>query len=143
MRKAVLLGLTSLLAAAAAFAAVDPVKERQEILKGIGDETKPVVGMMKGEVPYDQAKVDALLSAYVSAAAKLPALFPPGSDKGKTEALPRIWTEKARFDQLYEKLGADAKATQGKIADAAGLKANLPKILGDCKACHDDFRQKK
>ena len=125
MRKAVLLGLASMLAAASA--AADPVTERKEILKGLGDDTKPAVAMMKGEAPYDQARVDALLAAYVSAAARLPALFPPGSDVGKTDALPRVWAEKPKFDSLFEKFGVDAKAAQGKIADAAGLKSSCSK----------------
>jgi cytochrome c556 len=54
-----------------------------------------------------------------------------------------IWADKERFFALYAKLGADARAASAAITDEASLKAVFPKVLADCKACHDDFRLKR
>jgi len=130
--------------AGSSFAHADPIGERQKILKGFGDATKPVAAMLKGEAQFELAPVQAALDTYIDGVKKLPGLFPDDSKTGhKTEALPKIWDEKPKFEALYEKLGTDAAAAKGNITDLASLKANFPKVLGDCKACHDDYREKK
>lgn len=127
--------------AGAAFA--DAINDRQTILKGFGDDTRPVVGMLKGEAPFDIAKVKAALAGYAKGAHELKGMFPDNSRTGKTEASPRIWDEKARFEAIYDKLALDATAASAAITDEASFKANFGKVLGNCKACHDDFRIKK
>jgi len=145
MRNIFVLAAILLASATSLSAANDPIAERKEILKGMGEATKPVVGMLRGEAPFDRAKVDAALTSYANAVPKLPALFPDDSKTGgKTEALPRIWDEKAKFEALFTKLGEDVKIAQAEaITDVASLKAAFPKVLKDCKACHDDYREKK
>ncbi len=139
-----ILTLAGLLATTVAGAALaDAMTDRQEILKGWGDDTRPVAGMLKGEAPIDIAKAKAALAAYAAGSPKLKALFPDNSRTGKTEASPRIWEEKARFDAIFDKLAADATAASAAITDEASFKANFGKVLGNCKACHDDFRIKK
>jgi cytochrome c556 len=124
-------------------AGANPIEDRQKILKGWGDATKPVAAMLKGQAAFELAPVQAALAAYIDGAKKLPALFPDDSKIGnKTEALPRIWDEKTKFNALYEKIGKDAEVARTSITDEASLKANFPKVLGNCKACHDDYREK-
>jgi cytochrome c556 len=127
----------------AAFAAGDPIADRKAVLKGIGDATKAPGAMMKGEAPFDLAAVKKALDAYVDGAKKLPAMFPENSKTGDTASLPKIWDEKAKFDAIFTKMGADATAAAAAIKDEASFKANFGKVLGNCKACHDDYRQKK
>jgi cytochrome c556 len=43
----------------------------------------------------------------------------------------------ARLDKLV----ADAKAAEGEIKDDASFKAELPKIMGNCGACHKEYRR--
>lgn len=148
MFKMMMFSICFTLAAAAPLAAGnaqnDPIAARQKILKSFGKATKPVAAMLKGQAPFDLAIVRTALQTYVAGAKKLPRLFPENSKTGeKTEALPRIWQEKPRFVGLYGRLGKDAAAAETAITDEASLKTNFHKILGDCKACHDDFRQKK
>lgn len=132
------------LAATAVAAADDPIKMRKDILKGFGEVTKPNAGALKGEVPFNLAAAQAALKAYAEGAKKLPDLFPDNSKTGgDTEALPSIWQNKQKFNDLYAKLGKDAAAAAAAIKDEATFKAEYPKVLGNCKACHDDFRQKK
>jgi cytochrome c556 len=132
------------LVAAVATADDSPIVQRKAILKGFGDATKPVAGMLKGETPFDDAVVHKALATYIDGAKKLPALFPDNSKTGdETEALAKIWEDKAKFEAIYAKLGTDAAAAASAITDAASFKANFGKVLGNCKACHDDYRAKK
>jgi cytochrome c556 len=143
MRNVFIIGVMMLIAGLHA-AKADPIEERQKILKGMGDATKPVAAMLKGQAPFDLAAVQKALDTYIDGAKKLPDLFPDDSKTGhKTEALPKIWDEKPKFEAIYEKLGKDADAARASITDEASLKTSFPKVLGDCKACHDDYREKK
>lgn len=137
-----LVGLTAGVSFGAAFAA-DALTDRQTILKGFGDDTRPVVGMLKGEATFDIAKVKTALATYSAGAAKLPGLFPDNSRTGKTEASPKIWDEKPKFEAIFAKLKTEAETASAAITDEASFKANFPKVLGNCKACHDDYRIKK
>lgn len=127
-----------------AYAQSASIAKRQNILKGWGDATKPVAAMLKGEAAYDGAAVQKALAAYSTGAKELVALFPDDSKTGgDTAALPGIWNDKAKFTGIYDKLAAESTAAAAAIKDEASMKANFPKVLGNCKACHDDFRQKK
>lgn len=132
------------IAISTAYAQSAAIAKRQAIYKGWGDATKPVAAMLKGEAPYDGAAVQKALAAYAAGAKDLAGLFPDDSKTGgDTAALPAIWTDKAKFNGILEKIGADATAAAAAIKDEASLKANFGKVLGNCKACHDDFRAKK
>lgn len=127
-----------------AYAQSAAIAKRKDILKGFGDVTKPVAAMLKGEAAYDGAAAQKALAAYAAGSKELKGLFPDDSKTGgDTAALPRIWEEKAKFEGIYDKLAADATAAAGAIKDEASLKANFGKVLGNCKACHDDYRAKK
>ncbi len=123
----------------------DPIATRKALMKGVGDQTKIGAGMAKGEVPYDQTKVQAMFATYVDAAAKLPALFPEDSKTGgETAALPAIWANKADFTARYEKFGAESKAAQASVKDLDGLKATFPGLTkNNCGGCHETYRMKK
>ena len=128
----------------ASIAQNDPVAQRRAVLKGFGDAAKAPGAIMKGEQPFDLATVQKSLDVYIDGAKKLPAMFPDTSKTGgETAALPKIWDEKAKFEGIFAKLGADAAAAKAAITDEASFKANMGKVFGDCKACHDDYRAKK
>ncbi len=133
-----------MLVSAGATADTSPIVQRKAILKGFGEVTKPIAGMLKGEAPFDSALVQKALSTYIEGANKLPALFPDNSKTGEdTAALPKIWEDKANFEAIFKKFAADATAAAASIKDEATLKAGFGKVLGDCKTCHDDYRAKK
>lgn len=148
-------GFLSILGAAAAIALalpaseagaqnVDVIKARKELLKGMGKPTKDVGAMLKGEAPFDLAKVKAALKAYGENAPKLPALFPEDSKTGgETEALPVIWEKKKDFEDRFAKLVADAKAADAAITDEASFKAKFPDVVGNCGGCHKIYREQK
>ncbi|MBB5046625.1 cytochrome c556 [Rhodopseudomonas rhenobacensis] len=134
----------AVLATGAAIAQSDPIAQRKAILKDIGEATKPIAAMAKGEARYDSAVVQKSLATIADGSKKLPDLFPANSKTGgDTAALPKIWDEKTKFDDLFVKLTAAASAAQGTIKDEATLKANIGGVFGNCKSCHDDYRAKK
>ncbi|NEW87444.1 MULTISPECIES: c-type cytochrome [Rhodopseudomonas] len=134
----------AVLVSGVAVAQTDVIAQRKAMLKQMGDSTKPIAAMMKGEAKFDQAVVQKSLASIADDAKKLPALFPADSKTGgDTAALPKIWDDKAKFDDLFAKLAAAATAAQGSVKDEASLKASMGSVFGTCKSCHDDFRAKK
>jgi len=133
----------SLILAASAVGAGNPVEERQATMKHIGQGVKEASGYVSGKDAWDAAKVKALMSGIAADAKKAHGLFPKGSDKDpKSEALPKIWESKADFDKKMDELAA-AATTAGKSANADEFKTNFKAIGATCKSCHDSYRAKK
>jgi cytochrome c556 len=143
MKRTVL--VATLLALGMSFAAADsPIAERQALMKKNGDAAKLGTQFMKGEAPFDLAKAKQIFATYAETAAKMPALFPAGSQTGeKTEALPVIWEKMDDFKAKFAKFGADAKDAQDKITDEASFKAIFPVVQKNCGGCHQTYRAKK
>jgi len=120
----------------------DAIKERRALMKENGEATKPVVPILKGQAPFDLAAVQKALKAYINAAEKMPALFPPDSKTGDTHALPAIWDDTADFDARFKKLGDDAKAALAEVKDDASFKAVMPDFYKNCGGCHEKYRAK-
>ena len=89
-----------------------------------------------GDIAYHAEALAASLQDVAS-------LFPEGSDFGETEALPAVWEKRADF----EKVSADAKAAADELlravgsGDRAAMGNAFKGVGGQCKACHDDFRE--
>ena len=138
------LTLTSLAVAGAAFAQNQTViDQRKTLFKEIDVGADDMEDMIKGKKPFDLAYVQKSLKLWVDHSGKLTGLFPEDSKTGKTRAQPRIWDEKARFEGLLDTFAKDSAAAVTTVKDQASFKAAMPKLFGDCKACHDDFRAKK
>lgn len=77
------------------------------------------------------------------------ALYLPGTDKGKgweeSRAKPEIWTEKEKLGKAAMAFNKEANemAKVAATGDAAAVGAQLGKLGGTCKGCHDDFKVKK
>ena len=121
----------------------DVIAARQTVYKGFGSATKPIGAMLKGDTPFDEAVVKTALTTYAEGTGKLANLFPDDSKTGHdTEALPAIWSSKTDFDGRLTKLGADSQAALTAITDKASFTATMPKIIGQCGACHKEYRAK-
>lgn len=143
MRRIFWAGAALALAMASGVAADDPILARQALMKANGKATQAILPIIKGAAPFALAPVQAALNTYIDAATKAPALFPPGSDKGKTHALPAIWQNKSDFEARFAKFGEDAKAAMASVKDAATLKAGFAPIFKDCGGCHELYREKE
>ena len=101
--------------------------------------------MLQGRAPFDLATAQKALKTYQSAAGKEPALFPPDSKTGDTNALPVIWEDDnlADLDARFKKFGADATAALDTIKDEASFKAAMPGVLKNCDDCHEKYHAKR
>ena len=131
--------------AALAMSGAEAIKARRDLMKADGAATKPVVAMLQGKAPFDLATVQKALKTYVNAMSKEPALFPPDSKTGDTNALPVIWDDDnmADLNARFKKLGDDATAALATIKDEASFKAAMPGVLKNCGACHEKYHAKQ
>src|SRR4051794_1859065 len=138
MKKTLMVAVVGALAAGAmvggatiALAQADVIKQRQDNRK----ETAATMRSIKGVI---DAKGD--VKTVVASAAKLKQLenafekmFPAGSDKGDTKALPTVWSDSAGFQAASK----NADAAYDKLAVAAGsgdLPAGTAAVGGTRKA---------
>jgi cytochrome c556 len=136
---ALMLGVT----AAAAQSCQDIIDKRQTLMKKSGAEAKIGSEMIKGERPFDMAKVREIYAAFADDATQMPTLFPDCSKTGnKTTAAPAIWQKMDDFKAAIAKFAADIKAAQDNTKDLDGLKANFQTLGKNCSNCHQTFRIK-
>lgn len=143
--------LTTALAAGAAGAhggAMGVVKERMELMEGLGDAMKAIAGMMKEPATYESAALARHAQTIeMHGGDALTALFPADSADPPSEARAEIWTDWKRFRGLAD----DLKTEAGRLAAiAAEAPAPTPELVGafratasTCGACHEAFREKK
>jgi cytochrome c556 len=149
MRKSLVVAVMGSLAAGAivgfatiAWAQADVIKERQENRKQAAAAMRAIKGIVDAKGPTSGA---------VEQAAKLKALepafdklFPAGSDKGDTKALPTVWSDKAGFETASKnaETAFDKLATAAGSGDMAALQAAFTDAGKACGACHEKFRAK-
>jgi cytochrome c556 len=145
MIRIVLAATAVALAVTAVAAQSDPIAARQALMKKNGEQAKVMTAMVKGEAPFDAAKVQTAFVTFADAGAKAPALFPDNSKTGgDTAALPAIWENKADFDARLAKFGSEAKEAEGKVKDLDTLKATWGGFAkNNCGGCHEKYRAKK
>lgn len=143
MKRTVFVASLLALGVTAAIAQSDIVEQRQDLMKQMGAQTRPIGGMLRGQEPFDLAKVQAGLKVFADNSQKAAALFSENTKGvGDTEALPSIWENKAKFDAAMTKFNQDAKTALASIKDEASFKAEMPKVMQNCGACHNEFRKK-
>ncbi len=120
----------------------NPIAARMALMKANNDNARTVGEMIRGQAPFDAAKVEAAFAQWADTAQKLPGLFPDDSKTGdKTRAAPKIWQAKADFDAkaaAFAKAVADNRAKS--VASLDGLKASYPAVSKACSNCHEDYR---
>jgi cytochrome c556 len=144
-----LTGLATIaLGASVALAQQDPVKDRKTLMKNNADQAKIGAVMVKGEEPFDLAKVQKIFAAFENTATKAPALFPANSiDQATADdpytASPKIWQDMDDFKAKLAKFGSNAKAAGTSVTDLNSFKAAFANIgKNDCGGCHDKYRLK-
>lgn len=144
MTGAALLTSAIALPAAAQFAKPeDAIKYRKAAFTVMATHFGRVAGMANGKIPFD-AKMAADNAEIATMMSKLPyAAFIEGSDKGDTNAEPKIWTEMDKFKAAATKM-QDEMAKLNVVAkggDIAAIKAAVSETGKSCKACHDNYRK--
>ena len=137
-----------LAAAVAAFAATavvaqgDPIAARKALMKLNNDHGRNVTRMVRGDDPFDAAKVNAAFAQWADTAAKFDALFPESSKTGETRALPAIWEKREEFRAAVAKFAKDVADNRDKAKTLDGLKAVMPVVGKNCNDCHETFRRR-
>lgn len=143
MKRSLIAASILALGVVAAVAATDPIAARKALMKKMGTASSEMTKMIKGEMPFDLAKVQEGLKVYADGAKQAPSLFPETSKTGDTAALPKIWENKADFDAKFAKLAQDASAPAVAIKDEASFKSVYPEVAKNCGGCHQDYRARK
>ncbi len=142
MKKTFWVGLL-LVTVSASAALAGALEDRQALMKQFGGTGRILGPMAKGTTPYDAMTANAQLQILVDGAAKMPGLFPPGSDMDsattKSMALPTVWTDMPGFKAAAAKLGTDAKAAMA-ATDQASFTTAYAVVQSDCGACHKTYR---
>ena len=124
-------------------AADDPaaIKYRQKVMDSVGGTMGAMSAIAKQEVTHPD-HLAPLSHNMANLATIVPDVFPPGSGKGDTKALPEIWSKP---DAFKERIGAfvDAAKKLDDVVEGGDMTA-FPAALGTlgkaCKGCHDDFK---
>jgi cytochrome c556 len=149
MRKSLLVAVIGALAAGAmvsgatiALAQADVIKERQENRKQTAAAMRAIKGIIDAKGPTAGAVAEAAKLKTLEPAFEK--LFPAGSDKGDTKALPAVWTDMAGFQAASK--NAEAAFDKLSVAAGSGDMAALTAAFADagkaCGACHEKFRAK-
>jgi cytochrome c556 len=144
-----LVALTLLVAATASAApkskAEQAIHYRHSVYHVIEWNIHKMDDVIDGKVPYDKDAFASQAARIAMLAPMLPEGFPEGSYiKGKTDAKPEIWTNRAEFDDLMKKLAlkSAALADIAKGGDLAKVKPAFNDLTQACKNCHDKFKNK-
>jgi cytochrome c556 len=131
--------------AGAVIAQSDPIAMRMALMKGNDDNARIVVPMMRGQAPFDAAKVDAAFAQWADTAQKLPGLFPDNAKTGqKTRASSKIWVTKADFDAKAAEFAKAVAENRDKAKSSLdGLRAAIPVVGNACDNCHKEYRLSK
>jgi cytochrome c556 len=148
MIRIMLAGAVLAIGVAAVAAQSDLVRQRAELMYDQGEYIYVTLNKMaRGEIPYDQAKVDEGFVKLKETARKLPALYPETA-KGQAPdadyyASAKVWENKADFDARLTKLIKDIDENAPKAKDLDGLKDARAAIVQTCNSCHEVYRAKK
>ena len=137
----------SLFATAAALAllfatslmAADAIAERQEGFKGLKGNMKEIKAALAAK---NVTPVVATAKSMQEFGAKIPTLFPPGSEGGKSEAKPEVWSRSAEFAAKAKEFET-AAAKLGEVAATGDVKATeaaFKAVSASCGSCHDSFK---
>lgn len=118
---------------------------RQSYFTLIAMNFGPMAAMIKGEMPWDEAKMLGWAEDFAAiASVDVARAFGPGTDKGTTRAKPEIWENTDDFLEKYQAL-QDASVdllAAAKTGDKATIGGAIKNTGGACKACHDEYKSK-
>ncbi len=103
----------------------------------------PMGAMAKGKKPFSQEEF-AKRAANLQALSDMPwEFFIPGTDKGKTEAKPEIWSNpddyKAKTDKFKQEVAKLVEVSKG--GDQKAMFAQFGETAKTCKSCHKEYKK--
>ena len=120
------------------------IQYRQKVMGAVSGHMGGIGQILKHKLDY-KAHIPQHASALAELAKLIPEIFPEGSGKGKTDALPKIWRDRSTFESAARKLGDEASKL-AQVADGGNvgqIVAQVKKVGKACGGCHKKFRQPK
>jgi cytochrome c556 len=114
-----------------------PIHDRHELMEGIGRNAKAIGNALKA---HDLGAVADAAGKIQTDAAKVAALFPPGSTHPASRAKPEIWTNWDKFEAGTKQLEAKSGALAAAAKSGGDVAAASDALFDTCKGCHDQFR---
>ena len=129
--------------ALAADESVNVIKYRQTVMKSTAAHITNIFSVLKGDTSF-AGHIAANARAISDNAAMIPEIFPAGSGEGRTDALPSIWQDWAKFEAaaMALKTAADKLAVAADSGDMAAIGTVAGGVGKACGVCHDTFRKK-
>jgi cytochrome c556 len=146
MRIVVVVG-TLLVGAGAAMAQQDVAVKQDNLMRAQAKNLYTVIlKTVKGDIPYDQAAVDAAIAQLEESVPTIPSVFATNPKQDVVNATygssQKIWQNKADFDSKVPPVAKAIADVKGKIKDVASLKIAYDSINGKCTDCHETYRVK-
>lgn len=132
------------LGTAAMAADMGPIESRQACMKANGAAMGAMVPVIKGEQPYDHAKIQEALAATEAACAGWAGWWGEDTKPGgavQTWAKEEIWSG-SDFEAASAEYGKAFGALKAST-DEASFKAAFPALGASCQSCHTKFRAPK
>ncbi|WP_135074765.1 cytochrome c [Terasakiella sp. SH-1] len=139
-----ILGLFTAFQAHAHDGATGVVKERMDLMKVIGKNTKAIAPIAMGAADMDLKAVEKGAMAISRAAKLVVDKFPKGSISMVSEAKENIWTNWEEFSGQLNMMAIDANnlAKLAQDQEEFELLEAFEKLVAGCKKCHREYRQK-
>ena len=136
-----------LLGAGAVMAQQDIAVKQDNLMRTQGKSMYvTMLKMVKGEIPYDQAAIDASIKELEEDVPKIPTVFEPNPKEDVVNATygssQKIWQNKADFDSKVPAVNKAIAEVKGTIKDTASLKVAFDTIQAKCNDCHETYRLK-
>ena len=113
-------------------------------MKGIGAHINNIAAIAKGKITFTGNLISDA-QGIVNGLATASALFPSGTDGGKTNALAALWEDREGFDKALEKSKERAKQLLAVVRGSTDI-AEIGQALGalgkSCGGCHKPYRKK-
>ncbi len=117
---------------------------RQKVMGAKSGHLGAIGQILKHGLSYT-GHIEGHAKALVHLAGLLEEVFPEGTGKGKTDALPEIWSDRDGFLKAARKLKSEA-SNLVKVAgsgDRSAIGAQVKKVGKSCGGCHKNYRQPK
>ena len=120
------------------------VKQRQAVMTLQGKYFGPLGAMAQGKAPYNAATVQRNAGFLDNLSRMSWDGFDPSTKGEKSRALPAVYDNKAKFDEIASRLETELSTlvTVSRKGDEAAVKAQIGAVGKVCGACHNDFRSK-
>jgi len=122
------------------------VKDRMESMKSIAGSMKAISKLDWAKPKKARASLLKNAEAISGHASHMVKMFPEGSIKRPSEAIPAIWEKPDEFARLAEALetrAAELAAMAPKVSSGDEIKPQVASLGETCKTCHEGFRKKK